>query len=82
MPAPFDDRCKLLASLWRQLQRANRDAPFYLSAHTASELLDAVPMTCWRSLDLFVRLGKLERVEIGSLKDRKATRFRYLDDDL
>tara|TARA_R110002049_G_scaffold4601_5_gene32147 strand:- start:214520 stop:215221 length:702 start_codon:yes stop_codon:yes gene_type:complete len=78
----YDPRCQLLGSLCRQLQRTNGENPFYLSAHTAADLLDVKPMQCWRWLDLFVRLEKLIKVETGSLAERKATRFRYVADDL
>ncbi|QDT10199.1 bifunctional DNA primase/polymerase [Planctomycetes bacterium K23_9] len=78
----YDRRCKLLAALCRQLQRVAGDQPFYLSTHTPGELFDLKPMQCWRWLDLFVRLGKLTKVETGSLAKRRATRFRYIADDL
>ena len=82
VPKKSDDRCKLLASLCRVLQRANGDEPFYLSAHTGADLLGTKPMTCWRWLSLFARLKKVIKVETGNLAQRKASRFRYVADDL
>ncbi len=71
-----------LAALCRQLQRVNEDRTFYLSTHTVSELLEVPAMTSWRWLNLFEQLGKIKKIENGSMKLRKASKFRYCADDL
>jgi len=67
---------RVLAGLCRELQREAGDGPFFLSTHTAAELLGTKPMVIWRWLRLLSRLGVLELVTKGNRK--RASEFRYL----
>ena len=72
------DGIKLLASLCREMQRAMRNEPFFLSARTAGQYFGVDPSTAWRWMNLFKVEGLVVEVEKGSLKSGRASRFRYL----
>lgn len=71
---------RLLVALCRELQRATKDGPFYLSSRTAGRLLGVDHTTAHRWLIFLKNLSILELTEAGSQnpKDRKASRYRYL----
>ncbi len=71
---------RLLASLCRELQRAARDGPFFLSNELAGDLLEVDKGTANRWFHAFINDGTLVIVEPPSTG--KATRYRYVADDL
>lgn len=76
---------RLLMALCRELQRSSGDKPFFLACRTAAWLLDLGQnghMKAWRWLDLLVHDHVLEEVEKGARGKRRATRYRYIEDDL
>lgn len=77
VPDRFSEPCKLLAALCKELHQHSGDKTFFLSTHTASDLLAIPVMTCWRWLNVFEKLGAIEKVENGSRIGRRASLFRY-----
>jgi hypothetical protein len=86
MPVPKCAECyesqgvRLLVSICRELQRLSGDAPFFLSSGFAAKQLDVTKTTAWKWLDGLVADGVLQVIEIGTLRGRKATTWRYLGD--
>ncbi len=75
------ENCELCAGLCRELQRVNGDNAFYLSCHKAAKAIGVGDHHHTNKyLNLFVSLGMLKVVEKGT--SRKATRYRYVADDL
>lgn len=80
--ARMDPKCRILASLCRELQRMHGDDPFFLSARTAGKAIDVTHATAHAWLRIFVVLGKLREVARGSRQTNLATTYKYLGDDL
>jgi len=73
-----DSRLKFLVSLCRELQRASGDAPFFLSCRKVEELVGVSFKSASRWLFMLVKDGVLELVKQGTMKNRQASRYRYL----
>jgi len=71
-------KVRLLASLCRELQAAEGEAPFFLDCRTAGELLGVSWKTASRWLTLFCADRLLHRVEKGTRSSGRASRYRYL----
>jgi hypothetical protein len=80
--AEYDAPCRLLASLCRELQRRAGPSPFFLSCGKAAECVGIDKGTASRWLAAFGADGALVVVEKGTKASGKATRFRYVADDL
>ena len=78
----FGERPARLASLCRELQRHAGTRPFFLSCAKAGKCLGEDATTIYRWLAGFMEDGKLELVELGTQDTRRATRYRYVADDL
>ena len=75
------DGITLLANICAELQAHTGKEPFFLSARTAAELLNELPMTAWRYLRNLERAGVVEVAKRGTVGPKgKATRWRYLGD--
>jgi hypothetical protein len=87
LPAPdwvsarSSEAVRLLAVLLRELQRAAGDGDFYLSSHDAASLTGISPAMAYKHLQMFLRLKKIIITEAG-VRNAKATRYRYIADDL
>ena len=68
---------KRLVKLSREL--AGADGQFYLSCHTAADLLGGDPKTMWRRLNMLMAEGVLECVKKGTAQ--WASRYRYTGDE-
>lgn len=79
--ARSSDAVRLLAGICRELQRAAGDRDFYLSSHRAADLIGVPPASAYKNLQTFVRLKKIKVTEVG-VRNVKATRYRYIADDL
>lgn len=73
---------KLLVALCRELQREAGDNDIFLAVRRAGELLETDHVDAWRGLKLLKRRGILKETSQGSMKDKKASRFRYVAADL
>ena len=75
------DELPLLACLCRELQRSSGENPFFLSCRTAGSLLGKDHSTASRWLYLLEEYaGLIKTVEKGTIKQRRATRFRYVQE--
>ena len=68
---------RLLVALCRELQRIAGDAPFFLDARKAGELLAIDHATAWRWLRQLCDAEILRFVSSGSREKRQANRYRY-----
>ena len=68
----------ILASLCRELQRANGDTTFFLTGRTAGPLLGVSDVHAWRWLKLLEKDGIIKPVKTYPRRTRKATEYRYL----
>ena len=71
-------KLRLLVALCRELQRESGDAPFFLSVRIAGELLEVDPGTASRWLRGLQVDEILKLIKRGTVKEGKASRFRYL----
>jgi hypothetical protein len=78
----YSPEARLLASLCRELQRRAGAVPWFLSCAKAGECVGADKGTASRWLAAFVADGALVVVTKGTKASGKATRFRYVADDL
>jgi hypothetical protein len=78
----FGERPARLASLCRELQRHAGTRPFFLSCAKAGQCLGEDQNTIYRWFAAFLEVGKLLIVEAGTQDTRRATRYRYVADDL
>lgn len=78
------DGLRLLVAICRELQNASGNKPFYLACRTAAALLDLGEngfVTAWRWLSLLVHDGVIDEVERGQRGKRRASRFRYSENE-
>lgn len=80
--ADYGPEAQLLASICRELQRRAGTGPFFLSCMKAAECVGVDKGTASRWFAAFVADGALVVVEKGTKSSGKATRFRYVADDL
>ncbi len=76
------EETRLLVSICRELQRVNGENPFFLSTRKAAELVGLDVRSAHRRLNLLEVDGVLKTEEKGSATTQKATRWRYVADDL
>jgi hypothetical protein len=78
------DGLRLLIAICRELQCASGNKPFYLACRTAATLLDLGEnghVKAWRWLTLLVHDGVIEAVKRGERGKRRASRFRYSENE-
>ena len=76
---------RLLVAICREFQRESGSSPFFLSCRMAASLLglgENGHVSAWRWLELLVHDKILENVERGERGKRRATRYRYIGEDL
>jgi hypothetical protein len=78
-PERLDDNEELgiLAALCRHLSAAAGGQPFYLSCRSVEELFGIGRMTAWRWLNTLRFYELIEPVQVGTLKQRRATTWRW-----
>lgn len=78
------DGLRLLVAICRELQNVSGNKPFYLACRTAATLLDLGEnghVKAWRWLTLLVHDGVIEAVKRGERGKRRASRFRYSENE-
>lgn len=80
--ADYAPKCRLLASLCRELQRTAGQEVFFLGIARAGQCVGVDKVTAWRWLKAFVADGILDCVEVGNQTRARASRFRYIAPDL
>jgi hypothetical protein len=80
--AEYAPRCRLLASLCRELQRRSGLETFFLSAGKAGECVGVDKGTAARWFKAFIADEMVELVSAGTSKTRRASRYRYVAGDL
>ena len=73
-----DEATNMLAGVCRELQEVAGDEPFYLALRTAGRLLGQSHQWVSGRLWLFRDDGLLERVQTGTARGRRASRYRWL----
>jgi Bifunctional DNA primase/polymerase, N-terminal len=71
----------LLVKVCRELQLIAGDKEFFLDCRTAGKMIGAHPTTAWRYLEVLVADGILMRGDKGSFEKRRASRFRFIDQE-
>lgn len=78
----YGEKVALLAGICRELERGKRDGEWYLSVRDAGKLIGCNKNEASNYFRLFARLRYLEPVEKFARGTLKATRYRYVADDL
>ncbi len=71
-----------LLAVCRDLELHKKHDAWFISCDKASRIMGIAPMNVWRWLRHFELEGLLEVVERGSTETRRATRYRYIGDDI
>jgi hypothetical protein len=79
---PDEPDTQLLVGLCRELQRSAGQGPFWLAGRDAAALIGWKDTTAWRRINALKADKILVVTEKGSHRRRRATRYRYVAEDL